>query len=434
LLAAAISPSAPYDAGHAFDPPKCHPNTRLAVLHRILNWTLGRREAPVMWLYGAAGAGKSSIAWSTAEMCATKGILLASFFFCRSDPSRNNIKNFIATLAFTITLSIPESRPLIDHAVERNPHIFSRSLDTQLLDLILDPLSQLPQSQTHRSPYVIIIDGLDECLKPEQKVVIRLLNSILKSTTLGWKILVASRPEQAIQISFNAPPTFSVTTRIALSDDFEANNDIQLFLGESLRKIKLYHPRNAFFPPDWPPNGAVIELVRKSSGQFIYAATVIKYLSSDYHDPHVRLNSILANSTRDLPFAELDLLYAHILTNAAGVDLREIVREIIALCILYHSYIKFGARERDPCEVLSIILGIDIEDVTFILAELSSIVQVTETSVKVYHASLGDFLFDHRRSDDLWVDEQLVLSDIACFHLQSLSSNGTSKSNTYFQT
>ncbi len=385
-----------------------------------------------MWLYGAAGAGKSSIAWSTAEMCATKGLLLASFFFCRLDPSRNNIKNFIATLAFTITLSVPESRLLIDQAVECNPHIFSRSLDTQLLHLILNPLSQLTQSQTHRPPYVIIIDGLDECLKPEeQKVVIRLLNSMLKSTTLGWKILVASRPEQAIQISFNA---LRVTTRIALSDDYNSNNDIQLFLGESLRKIKLYHPRNAFLPPDWPPNEAIIELVWKSSGQFIYAATVIKYLSSDYHDPHVRLKSILANSSRDLPFAELDLLYAHILTNAAGVDCQEIVRETIALCILYHSYVKFGARERDPREVLSIILGIGIKDVTSILAELSSIVQVTETSVKVYHASLGDFLFDRRRSYDLWIDEKLVLSNIACFHLQSLSTNGKSEIDTFFQT
>ena len=143
-LSREVAPSAFYNAGHDFDLPKCHPNTRLAVLRRIKDWTLDRRdsEASLMWMYGAAGAGKSSIARSFAEWCQEGKTLLASFFF-RSDPLRNNIKRFIATLAYDIIQSIPDSRPFIEQAIESDPHIFSRSLDAQILYLIPKPLSQV---------------------------------------------------------------------------------------------------------------------------------------------------------------------------------------------------------------------------------------------------------------------------------------------------
>jgi len=108
------------------------------------DWTLSS-EASLTWIYGAAGAGKSSIARSIAEWCQKERILLASFFFFRSDPQRNNIRRFIATLAYDIIQSVPlaDSRHFIEHAVESDPHIFSRSLDAQILYLIPKPLSQV---------------------------------------------------------------------------------------------------------------------------------------------------------------------------------------------------------------------------------------------------------------------------------------------------
>ena len=41
-----------------------------------------------LWLYGPAGAGKSSIAQSISELCDEAGILDASFFFSRSAAGR----------------------------------------------------------------------------------------------------------------------------------------------------------------------------------------------------------------------------------------------------------------------------------------------------------------------------------------------------------
>ena len=35
-----------YDSGQPFDPPKCYPNTRVAVLKNVMDWILGRGESP----------------------------------------------------------------------------------------------------------------------------------------------------------------------------------------------------------------------------------------------------------------------------------------------------------------------------------------------------------------------------------------------------
>jgi len=55
-----------------------------------------------MWMSGGAGVGKSAIAQNFAERCEAEGYLLASLFFGRSDPSRNNIDSLIVTIAYQI--------------------------------------------------------------------------------------------------------------------------------------------------------------------------------------------------------------------------------------------------------------------------------------------------------------------------------------------
>jgi len=70
------------------DAPKCHPQTRIAVINRLIDWLTGRfdDEALIMWLYGAAGAGKSAIAHTLAEICDKDGWLRATFFFWKTAP------------------------------------------------------------------------------------------------------------------------------------------------------------------------------------------------------------------------------------------------------------------------------------------------------------------------------------------------------------
>jgi len=59
-------------------------------------------NAVIMWIYGKSGAGKSAIAQTIADCCDVQRLLLASFFFSRLDPSRNNPKSLITTIAYQI--------------------------------------------------------------------------------------------------------------------------------------------------------------------------------------------------------------------------------------------------------------------------------------------------------------------------------------------
>ncbi|PPQ93151.1 hypothetical protein CVT25_010775, partial [Psilocybe cyanescens] len=106
-----------HDSSERFDPPKCHPDTRAAIIKRIMDWISGlnedTREALIMWLYGAAGAGKSAIAQTIAEILDSQHFVLASFFFWRSDPQRGMAKLLVTTLAYQLAVKLP-LRPVMD--------------------------------------------------------------------------------------------------------------------------------------------------------------------------------------------------------------------------------------------------------------------------------------------------------------------------------
>ena len=94
-----IVPSAFHNSAERYDPPKCHLHTREAVLKRIMLWVDDpANEAQIMWMFGPAGAGKSAIAQSIADLCFQQGKLGASFFFSRNASGRDNEMQFISTL------------------------------------------------------------------------------------------------------------------------------------------------------------------------------------------------------------------------------------------------------------------------------------------------------------------------------------------------
>ena len=78
-------------------------------------------DAFIVWVYGPAGSGKSAIAQTIAEMCEQEMILLASFFFSRNDPSRSTANPLITTIAYQITLNLPNVRNAVLEAIEHDP-------------------------------------------------------------------------------------------------------------------------------------------------------------------------------------------------------------------------------------------------------------------------------------------------------------------------
>jgi len=410
-----VSPAAFHNSGERYDPPRCHPNTRVAVMQKIMDWIAGSddetRNMLIMWLSGAAGAGKSAIGQSVAERCFVEGRLLASFFFGRLDPTRNHSLSLVATIAYQLCSIFPDAQPIITSTIDRDPLIFSRSLVSQFTALILDPLSRLTTVINVVLPRLIIVDGLDECLDIKaQQEIINALFDVTQRSPYPILFLVCSRPENQISSSFNSTKMKPVLTRLFLDDNYVAREDIELYLRDNFAEIKFSHVFKSLIPATWPTDGVINTLVKKSSGQFIYAATVVRYTQSTRHMPHYRLDALLnlRPPFRDLPFAELDAVYMHVFST---VDDIETALEVLALLVIHVGQSVFPVSEMEKF--------LDLEPgyihITFL--DLGSLVEFKEEMdifsgssryfIRLLHASLVDFLLDPKRSRDFSFDPRI---------------------------
>lgn len=77
-------------------------------------------------------------------------------------------------------------------------------------------------------------------------------------------------------------------------------------------------------PPSWSSDGVFEAVVKRSSGQFIYTSTVVKYLSSLYHQPADCLNAVFGirppSHAHEVPFGELNALYSRIFSSVEDVE------------------------------------------------------------------------------------------------------------------
>ena len=403
------------------DAPKCHPNTRNAVIKKLLDWILGLidAEALILWLYGAAGAGKSAIAHTLAEICENHGWLVVSFFFWKTAGERNNAKRFVATIAHQVVLAIPAVRELVGEAVDHNPFIFQQSIDVQLAKLVVEPLRQVcPDGlMSDTPPLIVIVDGLDECQDTSiQSSLIKSLAAAFRDFPLRIRIIIASRPETYLQSTFHCPSIQSHLSRLALSGEYSAEEDIYLFLQDSFEKIKREHPLASYIPPSWPSADILRELTQKSSGQFIFASTTVKYIGDPHQLPHRRLDVIRRleppKGEKDMPYAELNSLYHHLLGN---VDNIEAVKQALGVLIV-GNFFPMGFTDKTD-ELLFWQPG----ETEACLSQLASVIECDAVGcISILHASLSDFLFDPSRSRQFYLCRGTILGECAALGLRHL--------------
>ena len=154
-------------------------------------------------------------------------------------------------------------------------------MDVQLQTLIVDAfqcLSPLPQHS-----YLVIIDGLDECDdKADQQSILRLLCKTITDHKLPLRFLIGSRPESHIRDSFDQESLHTITRRVVLDETFDPGRDIQVFLQDGFANICAKNPILSRVKQPWPEEGIIDLLVQRSSGQFIYAATVLKFVGIEF--------------------------------------------------------------------------------------------------------------------------------------------------------
>jgi len=433
ILQEHIAPGAFHNSQERYDPPKCHPHTRKAVLKKIMDWVKDAdKVALFLWLYGPAGAGKSAIAQTIAELLEEAGLLAAAFFFSRNAAGRNDMTPLVATLVYQLVKSVPEIRAHVLEAVEQDPALFSCSIKAQIQALIIKPLNAIANDATLAEtllsrPRLIILDGLDECRTTSaQTHILNALSTFIKRLHIPLCFLIASRPEQDIRRAFNDQNCLgSLSFSIALDDTYQPDLDIRVFLQSTFDGIKRNHPSRAHLPPLWPSPQDIRRLVEKSSGQFIFASTVAKYVNSHRHWPPDRLQIIFGQIEpgQETPFAELDGLYHLILSSVADIDK---LQDVLMFLVL-QPFSQLGPWWKQTRNLIENFLFYRPGEIDTILTDLHSIIYIPPPGnffreLGFFHASFSDFLLDRSRSMDFFLDQGAAyakLTGLAAKHINN---------------
>jgi hypothetical protein len=435
-----MEPGAIHDSDERCDAPKCQPETRVAVQDDLYDWILdgdgaSESEHPkkIKWVTGPAGCGKTAIMGSLAGRCAANGVLGATFFFASWSASmgRRRKTAFVTTLASQLAEHREDLKDAISNAIEKNPSVFKKNLHIQMEILVLAPLREVAhQLDRPRLQGAIIIDGVDECEaeqyhdgsranpppartnEQDQLEILEVLQAASSDPSFPFRILIASRPERVFRDFFdpqNTPIAFA--DKLDLHEDYNADADINLFFEIQFSRLR----RRYKFPPSWPPPGTVQTLVENASGQFIYAATVIRILETAHRDPpEALLKAILATgATLNMPsnpLEQLDALYTHILESSPDPPLSvRWIRSINRLSVHINSY----------ASNIHLLLQTEPEsnEAEHLLGNLHSLIRFpppsdqATTKYNFYHKSLFDFLKDPARcgkQQELYVEDNEI--------------------------
>ena len=155
--------------------------------------------------------------------------------------------------------------------MELDPTLHTKSMDVQLQTLIVNAFRYLlpfPQRS-----HLVIIDGLDECHdKATQQSILGLLCETITVHKLPLRFLIGS-------------PNFISATALTRNLYIESlgkssstrrliSEEISVFLQDGFAKIRAKNSILSHVVHPWPEEGIIDLLVQRSSGQFIYAATV----------------------------------------------------------------------------------------------------------------------------------------------------------------
>ncbi|KAJ7244920.1 hypothetical protein C8J57DRAFT_1363370 [Mycena rebaudengoi] len=397
-----ISGDAFHNSEQRFPPPMCHPQTRVAVQDKLALWGRGQDSSNVMWLSGPAGAGKSAIAQTMADTWDLEQKLAAAFFFARWRSGGSSGQKLFPTIAYQLALHIPHLRVPIGLAVEADPAITDKSLEKQVRSLILQPLADL----TVDDSYLVIVDGLDECdSKPMQQRIVKMISEMSTADNFPLRFLICSRPEPHLREAFDSTYSASQLRRLVLDDSYYPGDDIRRYLRDRFRDIQMKRfPTDFGIYPPWPLETDIELIVRKSSGQFIYAATVIKFVDDEYSHPFERLQLVLSLAATDNSiFADLDVLYTHILS--ANPNLRLLVRILGA----YFTLPSNSFHGTHCIAFLDEILGLPRGSVRFALRGVHSLLFIPDSDyqpIRLHHQSLSDFLLNPYRAGKYYISTE----------------------------
>jgi tetratricopeptide (TPR) repeat protein len=295
--------------------------------------------------------------------------------------------------------TLPETAPLIKAALEAEPQLLHKScfsMSARLQRLVYDPFKAVTAQPSFANsylsePYLIIIDGLDECDDKEdvQELIAATLKFFDQNPSVPLRILITSRVEQHIH-SHLAP---NRGVRLKDLGDHCTRNDIKMFVRmvfdaetQANPVIQAHVRQNG----SWPSRADFKRLVDHIDGSFIFASTLFKFIfqvNSSTNDKSTPLDRLPLALKLD---PGLDGLYSQ--TLARSEHLPHFTDIIPTLAFLAKPL---------PISGIAELLDIQASAVAHVLVDLQGIIHVPGTDdspVTFYHTSLRDFLTTESRS------------------------------------
>ncbi|KAG8723753.1 hypothetical protein FRC09_001900 [Ceratobasidium sp. 395] len=387
--------------GHAsFNPNRaCMPGTRVRIIDDILAWSHDFDSSQrLLWVYGFAGLGKSSIAASVCKRLEEQDVLAASFFCKRDDPAQRDARCALNTIVYGLAMKCSAYKQAVVKAIQADSQICTAHMQQRYTSLVEDPLKTISKPDVTKR-LIIVVDALDETVENDDRSA--LLTYLWKMCRLvSWlKIVVTSRPDGDIMDAFGRTNEYASSRNIVADN---AADDIHVFVRRRLAAIAKSKRR-----PKWPDD-EIRRLAARASGLFIWAETACKFIQAGL-DADARLDQMLqlhqsAGALR--PFAGLDELYTTAIRNGIK-DEGEDNKATIRLCL--GAIMATSSRTPLPISDLGRLLSkrLNINTLRTVVTALSSVLYEhggPGGPVRVYHPSFEDYITDRARSGDFYVD------------------------------
>ena len=283
----------------------CLENTRRNVIDDIMAWiTDDSAEAKkVLWIYGLAGTGKSTLSTTIAQIMRRLNRLGAFFFFNRDIPQRN-FATLIRTIAYQLAMFDVRFGDAISRVAANHSNIAGMILQFQFDNLL--SANALKSVEWSGGPIVLIVDALDECgSEADRNILMQALSKGFSDLPSFIRIMVLSRQELDIQHALGSH--LHVRPYPLDIDSVTNKDDVASFIRYRLEQIR---EKNGRLGDHWPGDDNVDSLAKHAGGLFIWASTACRYIDS--YAPKRRLSE-LANKQPEGnssgPFAHLDSLY-----------------------------------------------------------------------------------------------------------------------------
>ncbi|KAF7979329.1 hypothetical protein HWV62_42741 [Athelia sp. TMB] len=367
---------------NAISRPQCLEGTRDAILQSLTrDLTMHSPERNVLWLFGVAGSGKSTLTTTIAERLRLEGQIGAFLFFDRNSPAQSGPDGVVRTLAHQLALSNLALREAICDTIERDPQIASRTLTTQFDDLIKAPLDSCAHQM--KGPVVVILDAFDECGDAQSRRV--LLHMLVKQLPLlphQFRFLITSRPEFDLHNAFHSQERIKAVS--LSSAEWTSAADVEQYIGHEMRELYQMRQESDELPLDWPGGSRIQQLSRLAAESFIWAATAIRFLQAA-DDVDERLGILLHQQA-----FTLGDLYATALRSASNWSPHEAstahCRKILGAVVV--------GRIAVTDDTIVDILGLEsAKSCRLVLRRLGCLLQWSEgLPIRTLHASFADYL------------------------------------------